>query len=176
MKEKKEVYFGKNIREIIFGVEDGAIGNLGVVVGMAQALAPNKLILLAGLATMLTQAISMSAGTYLSVKSEQEYFSVKSKVREYGIAYSQKKNPIASSLIMGFFVVIGAFIPLSVFLFLESKTGMIPSIIVTIVGLFILGSLKSIYTQQNWCKSGLEIAVIGVVAAAVGYGIGNFFS
>ena len=58
----KRLDLGNNIREIIFGVEDGAIGNLGLVVGMAQAMAPNNLILLAGSATMLAQAISMFAG------------------------------------------------------------------------------------------------------------------
>lgn len=175
MKEKQEVLVGRNIREIIFGLEDGAIGNLGVVVGLAQALAPNKLIILAGLATMLTQAISMSAGTYLSIKSEKEYFEVESKVREYGKEYSKQKNPVTSSLIMGFFVVLGAAIPLSVFFFLESKAGMIPSIIVTIIGLFLLGVLKSWYARRNWFISGLEIAIVGAIAAVAGYAIGNIF-
>lgn len=175
MKEKQEVLVGRNIREIIFGLEDGAIGNLGVVVGLAQALAPNKLILLAGLATMLTQAISMSAGTYLSIKSEKEYFEVESKVRAYGKEYSQRKNPVASSLIMGFFVVVGAAVPLSVFLVLESKAGMIPSIVLTIASLFLLGVVKAQYTKRNWLLAGLEIAVVGAIAATAGYAIGNLF-
>ena len=108
---------GQNIREVIFGVEDGAIGNLGLVVGMAQAAAPNSLILLAGVATMCAQAISMFAGNYLSIKSEKEYFEVKKKGREYGKAYSRHKNPIVSSLVMGIAVIIGALIPLVAFLF-----------------------------------------------------------
>jgi vacuolar iron transporter family protein len=172
----KKHTFGENIREIIFGVEDGAIGNLGVVVGMAQALAPNKLILLAGIATMFAQAVSMSAGNYLSVKSEKEYFSVKKKSRKYGREYAEHKNPVTSSLVMGLSVIIGAGIPLLSFFFWESYSGILPSIIVTIVGLFILGAAKTKYTMRNWFRSGIEIAAVGAIAALVGYGIGSLFA
>ena len=82
----------ENLREFIFGVEDGLIGNLGVVIGLATANAPNNLILLAGLATMFAQSISMSAGNYLSIKSEKEYFEVNKKDRKYGKKYAQKKQ------------------------------------------------------------------------------------
>src|SRR3989338_1475361 len=166
---------GQNIREVIFGVEDGAIGNLGLVVGMAQAAAPNSLILLAGVATMCAQAISMFAGNYLSIKSEKEYFEVKKKGREYGKAYSRHKNPIVSSLVMGIAVIIGALIPLVAFLFFESYDGIIPAVGVTLVGLFVLGAVKTKYTLRNWLRSGMEVLVVGCIAASVGYVIGNLF-
>lgn len=167
---------GKNIREIIFGVEDGAIGNLGLVVGMAQALAPNTLILLAGVATMFAQAISMFAGNYLSIKSEQEYFQVKRKERDYGKEYSQHKNPFVSSLVMGIAVIIGAAIPLSAFLFFKSQQGIIPAVLITLIGLFVLGVVKTRYTLRHWFRSGVEVLVVGCIAALVGYGIGNLFA
>jgi vacuolar iron transporter family protein len=168
--------FGENIREVIFGVEDGAIGNLGVVVGLAQAYAPNKLILLAGVATMVAQAISMSAGNYLSIKSEKEYFSVKRKDRQYGKAYSKHKNPFSSSLVMAVSVIVGAFIPLISFLFWQSKNGIYPAIIITLAGLFLLGALKTKYTLRNWLKSGGEVMLVGFIAAAAGFVIGNLFA
>ena len=167
---------GENIREIVFGVEDGAIGNLGVVVGLAQALAPNKLIILAGLATMVAQTISMSAGNYLSVKSEKEYFSVKKKSRKYGQAYSKHKNPFRSSAIMAFSVIIGAAIPLLAFLFWESKQGIFPAILITLAGLFTIGVFKTKYTNKHWLRSGFEIVVIGFIAALAGYLIGSLFA
>ncbi len=175
MPAKKEDDVGRNIREVIFGVEDGAIGNLGLVVGMAQALAPNTLILLAGVATMFAQAISMFAGNYLSIKSEQEYFEVKRKERAYGKEYSRHKNPLISSLVMGVAVIIGAAIPLSAFLFFESRAGIIPAVIITLVGLFLLGAVKTKYTLRNWFRSGMEVLVVGCIAAFVGYLIGNLF-
>ena len=166
---------GKNIREIIFGVEDGAIGNLGLLVGMAQAMSPNKLILLAGLATMFAQAASMSAGNYLSIKSEKEYFQVKSKSRQYGQAYSRRKDAIFSSFIMALSVIIGAAIPWSVFFFWKSSAGIIPAIAVTLLGLFLLGALKTKYTLKNWFKSGLQVMFVGFITATVGYILGYLF-
>jgi vacuolar iron transporter family protein len=174
--KKHKHEFGENIREIIFGVEDGAIGNLGVVVGMAQALAPNKLILLAGVATMFAQAISMSAGNYLSVKSEKEFFEVKSKNRAYGKAYSKHKNPWFSSFVMAISVIFGAFIPLFAFLFWESKSGIFPSILITLVGLFLVGAVRSKFTLKNWFSSGAEVLVVGLIAALLGFGIGSLFA
>jgi len=173
---RREDDVGKNIREVIFGVEDGAIGNLGLVVGMAQALAPNTLILLAGVATMFAQAISMFAGNYLSIKSEKEYFEVKRKERAYGKEYSRHKNPLISSLVMGVAVIVGAAIPLLAFLIWESKQGILPAVVITLVGLFALGAVKTRYTLRNWFRSGMEVLVVGFVAAVVGYFIGNLFA
>ncbi len=168
--------WSENLREIIFGVEDGAIGNLGVVIGMAQALAPNNLIILAGLATMFAQAISMSAGNYLSVKSEKEYFSVKKKSRSYGKKYIAHKNPIRSSLVMALSVILGAAIPLVAFLFWESKHGIFPAIGITLIGLFIIGASKSKFTMKNWFRSGFEIMFVGLIASIAGFIIGNLFA
>ena len=166
----------ENIREAIFGVEDGAVGNLGVVIGMAQAAAPNKFIILAGFTTVLAQTISMSAGTYLSVKSEKAYFSVNKKHRKFGKQYAKHKVPLISTAVMGLAVMLGALIPLSSFFFFEGISGIIPAIIITLTGLFLVGAFKSKYTNENWFKSGLEILIIGGLAAGAGYIIGSLFS
>ena len=160
-----------NLRQIIFGVEDGAIGTLGVVVGMAQAAAPNSYIVLAGIATMFAQMISMSAGTYLSVKSESEYLSSRKKSR-----LPSHKHPINAAVIMGISVIIGAAIPLSAFLIWESKAGIIPAIFITLFGLFILGAYKGKSVKKDILSSGFEMLVIGGLAALVGLGIGNLFA
>ena len=160
-----------NLRQIVFGVEDGAIGNLGVVIGMAQAAAPNSYIILAGIATMFAQMISMSTGTYLSVKSESEYLSSRKKSR-----LPSHKHPINAAIIMGVSVIIGATIPLSTFLIWESKAGIIPAICITLIGLFALGAYKGTSVKKSPLRSGLEMALIGGLAALVGFLIGNAFT
>jgi len=173
MKRRREDVWGKNIREIIFGVEDGAIGNLGLVIGMIQGMASTNLIILAGLATMIAQAISMSAGNYLSVKSEKEYFQVKSQERKYGKEYSKHKNPVKSSLVMGLSVIIGAAIPLSALFLFEGESGFILPLSITLIGLFMLGIVKARYTLRHWFRSGIEVVLIGFCAALAGYLIGS---
>lgn len=170
---KKEDLWGKNIREIIFGVEDGAIGNLGLVVGMIQGSASTSLIMLAGLATMIAQAISMSAGNYLSLKSEKEYFQVKSQERTYGKEYSKHKNPVKSSVVMGLSVIIGAAIPLSTLVLFNGASGIVPPLAITLVGLFLLGVVKARYTFRHWLRSGVEVLLVGFLAAVAGYAIGS---
>lgn len=65
---------GKMIKELVFGVQDGALTTLGVVTGITGAAAGNSLIILAGAVSLITEAISMAAGEYLSSKSEIEVY------------------------------------------------------------------------------------------------------
>ena len=76
---------------------------------------------------------------------------------------------------MGLSVMLGALIPLSSFFFFEGISGIIPAIIITLTGLFLLGAFKSKYTNENWFGSGLEILIVGGLAAGAGYIIGNLF-
>ena len=62
------------VRDFIFGMQDGLISNLGLVLGVWQGGGDQFAIILAGLASMFAGAFSMSAGSYLSAKSQREVF------------------------------------------------------------------------------------------------------
>ncbi|MBA2718214.1 MAG: VIT1/CCC1 transporter family protein [Chloroflexi bacterium] len=66
------------LRAVIFGVSDGLVSNLALVMGVAgasnQTDAPAHFILLAGLAGLLAGAFSMAAGEYISMQSQRELF------------------------------------------------------------------------------------------------------
>jgi vacuolar iron transporter family protein len=62
------------LRAAIFGVNDGLVSNLALVMGVAGGLGDRRLILLAGLAGLLAGAFSMGAGEYISVSSQRELF------------------------------------------------------------------------------------------------------
>ncbi len=63
------------LRAIIFGVSDGLVSNLSLVMGVAGAAASNpSFILLAGVAGLLAGAFSMAAGEYISMQSQRELF------------------------------------------------------------------------------------------------------
>lgn len=61
-----------SIRDVIFGLEDGMVSTLGVIVGIAAGTANRSVVLFSGAVVVLVEALSMSAGTYLSTKSEKE--------------------------------------------------------------------------------------------------------
>ena len=63
------------LRAVIFGVSDGLVSNLSLVMGVAGAAGGNpKFILLAGIAGLLAGAFSMAAGEYISMQSQRELF------------------------------------------------------------------------------------------------------
>jgi len=67
------------LRAVIFGVSDGLVSNLSLVMGVAGAASAaeaghNGFVLLAGIAGLLAGAFSMAAGEYISMQSQRELF------------------------------------------------------------------------------------------------------
>jgi VIT1/CCC1 family predicted Fe2+/Mn2+ transporter len=66
------------LRAVIFGVSDGLVSNLALVMGVAGASGPTAtaghFVLLAGIAGLLAGAFSMAAGEYISMQSQRELF------------------------------------------------------------------------------------------------------
>ena len=46
---------------------------------------------------------------------------------------------------------------------------------VSIVAHFAVGAAKSLITMRSWWGSGLEMTLIGILEAAVTYGLGSLF-
>jgi vacuolar iron transporter family protein len=65
---------GGTLRAAVFGVSDGLVSNLSLVMGFAGAGADAKFVLLAGLSGLLAGASSMAAGEYVSMKAQRELF------------------------------------------------------------------------------------------------------
>jgi VIT1/CCC1 family predicted Fe2+/Mn2+ transporter len=62
------------LRASIFGVSDGLVSNLSLVMGVVGAAADNAFIVLAGIAGLLSGAFSMAAGEWISMQSQREVF------------------------------------------------------------------------------------------------------
>jgi VIT1/CCC1 family predicted Fe2+/Mn2+ transporter len=73
-----------NLRAAIFGINDGLVSNMSLILGIAGASANPHFILLAGTAGLLAGACSMGSGEYISVRSQREVF-------EYQIAIEKQE-------------------------------------------------------------------------------------
>lgn len=62
------------LRAAIFGVNDGLVSNVSLIMGVAGAGVSNKFVLLAGVAGLLAGACSMGAGEYISMRVQREVF------------------------------------------------------------------------------------------------------
>lgn len=84
LEETKDV-----VRDFVFGMQDGLISNLGLVLGVWQGGGGKFAIVLAGLASMFAGAFSMSTASYLSAKSQREVYEQEIKVTKELL----KRNP-----------------------------------------------------------------------------------
>jgi VIT1/CCC1 family predicted Fe2+/Mn2+ transporter len=60
------------LRASVFGVSDGLVSNLALVMGVAGGTQDPSLIVLAGVAGLLAGAFSMAAGEYVSMQTQRE--------------------------------------------------------------------------------------------------------
>jgi len=65
---------GGNLRAAVFGINDGLVSNMSLILGVAGANVDANAIILAGIAGLLAGAFSMAAGEYVSVRSQREMF------------------------------------------------------------------------------------------------------
>jgi VIT1/CCC1 family predicted Fe2+/Mn2+ transporter len=85
------------LRAAIFGVNDGLVSNLALVMGVAGGQASASMILLAGLAGLLAGAFSMGAGEYISVRSQRELFEreIALEAEEIAVMPEEETNELA---------------------------------------------------------------------------------
>ncbi|HEY7281113.1 MAG TPA: VIT1/CCC1 transporter family protein [Actinomycetota bacterium] len=62
------------LRAAIFGVNDGLVSNLSLIMGFTGAAVDNSIVVIAGVAGLLAGSFSMAAGEYISMRSQREVF------------------------------------------------------------------------------------------------------
>jgi VIT1/CCC1 family predicted Fe2+/Mn2+ transporter len=72
--ERKEANLLAEVREVIFGLQDGVTSILAVVSTVAVASNDTYTTLISGIAATLAEVFSMGAGEYMSSKSQREIF------------------------------------------------------------------------------------------------------
>jgi predicted membrane protein (TIGR00267 family) len=88
----------------------------------------------------------------------------------------ERKEALPTSIIVGAAALIGSFIPLVPFILLPVRTGMVVALATSAASLFIVGYYKAQKTTgRSLLKQGIEMMIIGMVAALVGYLVGSFF-
>ncbi|MBI4163743.1 MAG: VIT1/CCC1 transporter family protein [Candidatus Aenigmarchaeota archaeon] len=91
---------------------------------------------------------------------------------ELGLSRDHEK-PGKSAAVVGLSAFAGSLFPLLPFFFLSPIAGVIPALVLSVIVLFGLGAAKAKVTVGSWLRSGAEIAVIGLAAALIGYGLGS---
>ncbi len=223
-KEGKFLEEGRFLRTFIFGFSDGIVTTLAIVMALSGVAVQNVVIIIAGLANVIADGVSMSLGGYISYKSEVEVYrhaKEKEKIEmkelpeaerreirkiffgkgfsgrileqvvktltankrrwlnvmmeeELGLTERTFENPKKEALITLMAFVLAGSIPLYSYFFFEVQRALQISLAASFTSVFIVGSLRSLFTGKNWMKSGAELLAISMFAGAAAYYIGKF--
>ncbi|MBL7045867.1 MAG: VIT1/CCC1 transporter family protein [Parcubacteria group bacterium] len=61
-----------NISQVVFGLQDGMVSTLGAITGVAIGSGEHYIVLLAGVAIISVESVSMGVGEYISSRSEKK--------------------------------------------------------------------------------------------------------
>jgi vacuolar iron transporter family protein len=217
---------GGFLRNVVYGFNDGLTANFGLVAGVIGAAATaqgHHAVIVAGVAGLIADALSMGASGYLAAKSEQEVyakeiamerdevalmpeierdelaliyetkgmerdaaFSLATEVmadpqrmldeqvqEELGIS-AEQVSPMREAWITGIATAIGAFIPVFPFLVLGGRVAVVFSFVIAMLSHWVVGAARSVFTGRSVFKSGMDMFVVGLGVAAVGYFVGEW--
>ena len=218
---------GGFLRNVVYGFNDGLTANFGLVAGVIGAstlnIADQHHVIVAGVAGLIADALSMGSSGYLAAKSELEVYANEIAMErdevalmpeierdELAIIYETKgmsreaahllatqvmadpqrmldeqvqeelgisSNPVSpmrEAWITGIATAIGAFIPVFPFLMLTGRTAIIVAFMIAMLSHWLVGAARSIFTGRSVFRSGLDMFVVGLGVAAVGYFVGEW--
>lgn len=216
---------GGFLRNIVYGFNDGLTANFGLVAGVVGATAAEQhhMIIVAGVAGALADALSMGSSGYLAAKSEQEVYDYEISMErdevalmpeierdELALLYEAKgisrdvaynlateimadpekmlaeqvqeelkigekaMSPLREGWVTGLATAVGAVIPVFPFLIWEGQTAIIVSFVVSMLSHFLVGAARSVFTGRSVFRSGLDMFVVGLGVALVGYYAGDW--
>lgn len=212
--------------EMVYGGLDGIITTFAVVSGVAGAQLGANVVLILGLANLFADGFSMATGSYLSTKSEQEYYDRERQREQWEVehfpegeraellelylsqGYSQEdtqrmvtikssdpkrwvdammleelgmlkdeRSPWRNALATLVSFVVAGVVPMLVYLLrlflpIPAQIEFPASLVLSGLALFGLGAAKVLVTERTAWKSGLEMLLVGGLAAGVAYLVG----
>jgi VIT1/CCC1 family predicted Fe2+/Mn2+ transporter len=141
------------LSDVILGGQDGLVNVLGVILGVATATADARIVLAAGVAAALAESVSMAAVAYTTRRADQALYE----------SEAQRERRHFEC------------VPLLPFVLLGVHAASWLAVLVSGITLFAVGAYKSARTVGSWIVGGLEIAGIGLAAAAIGWVVGFAF-
>lgn len=175
------------LKSAVFGASDGIITTFAVVAGVMGAGLSTKVIIILGIANMVADGLSMAVGDYLGERS-----SFKLRLSQ-GHKFKQSTQNIDSdedhfygrslwktSMVTFISFILAGLLPLIPYIAILFGVELFPdnqflmSIITTGLAMFFVGSLRTFVIKGKWFNNGLEMFLVGSVAALVAYYLGSF--
>lgn len=168
---KIKSHFEDYLREFVYGGIDGAITTFAVVAGATGAGFSAAVVIVLGVANLIADGLSMSVGSYLSSKAEQDV-----NVKKGKQSADEISPVINGATTFVAFIVLGL-VPLLSYIADAVVAAEIPnqfaiSVVLTLLAFVVIGLLKSNVAKTSKIRGVLETVVLGAIAAGVAYGLG----
>jgi VIT1/CCC1 family predicted Fe2+/Mn2+ transporter len=216
---------GGFLRNVVYGFNDGLTANFGLVAGVigATAAAQHRAVVVAGVAGLIADALSMGSSGYLAAKSEQEVYAHEIAMErdeialmpeverdELALIYESKgmepgpamalatqvmadpqrmlqeqvqeelgisdphMSPLREGWVTGLATAFGAVIPVFPFFIASGTVAVALSFILSMASHFLVGAARSVFTGRSLFRSGIDMFVVGLGVAVVGYFVGDW--
>ncbi|MDQ2668567.1 MAG: VIT1/CCC1 transporter family protein [Gemmatimonadota bacterium] len=218
---------GGFLRNVVYGFNDGLTANFGLVAGVIGASTgiSDHNVIVAGVAGLIADALSMGASGYLAAQSEREVYAheiamerdeialmpeierdelaliyeAKGIDREHAFALATQvmadpeqmlaeqvqeelgiseaaSSPLREAWITGTATAIGALIPVLPFFFLSGRTAAFVAFGVAMLSHWVVGAARAVFTGRGVFRSGIDMFVVGLGVAVVGYFVGEWIA
>lgn len=95
---------------------------------------------------------------------------------ELGLSEATFPMPLKATLSASLSTAAGGAIPVLPFIFATGMTAVIASFVISTLAHFLIGASKTFVTGRSWVASGAEMTAVGIIEAAITYGLGSLFS
>lgn len=169
---KTKQHFEDYLSEFVYGGIDGAVTTFAVVAGATGASFDVKVLLVLGFANLIADGFSMSVGSYLSTKSAQELMVKKGK------SIADEPSPVINGVSTFTAFILLGLVPLLAYLIdtvfdLGASNLFLIASILTATAFAVIGYLKGKVTHSPIVRSVTETLILGVIAAAFAYVLGD---
>lgn len=108
------------------------------------------------------------------IASEEAMPMTMSALNELGLEPEERGNPLKAGILCGVSFGLAALVPIIPFSCITSNAvnALFVSIVATLLSLFGVGALKTLFSQKSWVRSGFEMMAIGAAASVITYLIG----
>lgn len=154
------------LRNFIFGVEDSLVSTVGLLAGVAAGGISPRAILTTGLVLIVVEGFSMGIGSFLTEETTEEMAGEKPRTLD----------AVKGAITMLFSYCFAGLLPLAPYVFLSGNQAVTLSVIVSLLGLFILGYGTSFYFgRPHPFKRALKMLLLGGAAVGIGMLVGKLF-
>ena len=158
---------------VAFGLADGLIMCLGLIIGVAEATSSTQLVIITGIIGGFANAFGNSIGFFMSQSAERA-LQIHETTNHGAKTRIHSKREIFTNSIFSFSSAIAAvLILLSPFTFLSMNHAAILTFIIGTTMAFILGSYVGKISHENLYKTGIKYALLAILGAIISHFIAD---